>query len=82
MSCRIDTGVDAGSAVQSMSARSTAANASIAESPANSRRPVSISKTHDAERPDVGALVGRPALCISGAMYGAVPRSMPARSLR
>ncbi len=68
MSCRIDTGVDAGSAVQSMSARSTAANASIAESPANSRRPVSISKTTTPYAQMSARLsAGRP-FAISGAM--------------
>ena len=42
---------------QSISWRTTAASTSVTVSPSKSRRPVSISKKHDAEGPDVGALV-------------------------
>ena len=56
--------------LQSGSVVSTAASMSLTVSPSKSRRPVSISKSSDAEGPDVGALVDGAAARLLGRHVG------------
>ena len=68
----------AGSLEKSTSARNTSASVCEIVSPSN-RPPSQHLPQHDAERPDVGALVDRLARCAcSGVMYAAVPMIIPA----
>ena len=60
----------AGSAVQSGSVFSTAASTSLTVSPSKSRRPRQHLEEHDAEGPDVGALVDRLAARLLGRHVG------------